>query len=188
MTDSGHSSRLNGGIPILGKVLVLMIGFTLPLRDNQYTKNILDAITGLCTSTIANKFIHISPFADVIFKSVNKLLISFHTVDICNQRGPSDENLGSFNTTINRRGIAEDSISGNRFIPMSNIACRKGDFQCCCRVSDTLPRLYWVVTTRVFWIVSAGAQAKKGGEDCNHGVNCVNQCCLPGRCLQRAMG
>jgi hypothetical protein len=38
----------------------------------------------------------------------------------------------------------------------------KRDFQCFCSVSDTLPRAYWVLTARVFWIVLAGAQAKKG--------------------------
>jgi hypothetical protein len=121
-------STLDGGTPILGKVLVLMIGLTLPVRDNQSTDNILDAITGLGTSTIANKFVHSSPFADDIFKSVVKLLIYFDTVNVRNQRGPSNKKLCSLNTTINSRGIAEDSVSGNRFMTTSNVACRKTRF------------------------------------------------------------
>jgi hypothetical protein len=65
-----------------------MIGFIVPVRDKQGTKNILDAITGLGTSTIANKFVRSSLFVDVIFKSVNKRFIGFDTVHVRNQRRP----------------------------------------------------------------------------------------------------
>jgi hypothetical protein len=103
-------SSLDGGITILGKILVLVKGLTVPVRDNQSTKNILDAITALRTSTIANKLVRISPFVDVIFNSVNTLLIRFDTVDVRNQRGPSDEKLYSLNTTLKIVSMATASL------------------------------------------------------------------------------
>ena len=105
-----------------------MIGFTLPIRDNQSAEDILDAITGFSTRTVADKFVHSSPFTDVIFKSVNELFIRFNTIDVRDQRRTSNEKLSSLNATINSRSIAEDGVSSNRFITTPNITCRKTGF------------------------------------------------------------
>jgi hypothetical protein len=51
-------------------------------------KNVFDASASLSASKITNELIQSSPFADIVFKGVYKLLISSNTVNILNKRSP----------------------------------------------------------------------------------------------------
>jgi hypothetical protein len=53
-------------------VLMLIVGFALPILNDEGTENVLDTIADFNRGTIADKFIHGSPLAYFILEGVDK--------------------------------------------------------------------------------------------------------------------
>ena len=77
------------GIPFDGlnsafcKVLVLMIRLALPIIDHKTPEDIQNFLADFNLSSVGDEFVHRSPFSDIVFKSVDKLFVRFHSVYVC---------------------------------------------------------------------------------------------------------
>jgi hypothetical protein len=63
--------------------------------------------------------------ANVVLKSVDKWLLSLHTVDVCNQGFIADKDLGTGLTPINVRNVGINCIFCDAFIATLHIESRK---------------------------------------------------------------
>jgi hypothetical protein len=67
-----------------------------------------------------------SPFADVVFESIGKLLLSFHTMHITHEGGASTKELSHGRAVIDGRSIGIYGICGDIFISTWRVESRVG--------------------------------------------------------------
>ena len=58
-------------------ILVLMVGFALPSVDKAVSDNVEDLVTNFGLGAVTHEFVHCSPFADIVFESVDKFTVCF---------------------------------------------------------------------------------------------------------------
>ena len=79
---------LNGAIASLSRVLVLVVGFRMPVGTVVYTENVNDVLGNFRLCIVANELGYSSPISDVIFKGINELfLLSTRTMQWFEERG-----------------------------------------------------------------------------------------------------
>ena len=114
-------SSLHGLVTAFGGILLLLMGLTLPSRDEKDAENILDFVTDLDLSTVTEELGHSSPITDVILEGVDKLAIGLDTIDVSDMgTGPNKQDSSS-GAIINSRDIGIDNITSNRFIAPGDI-------------------------------------------------------------------
>ena len=64
------------------RVLVLLIGFTLPVSNVESTKDVKNPFAEFRGGRITDELIHGATLADIVLKSVNKLGISFDAIHV----------------------------------------------------------------------------------------------------------
>ena len=78
---------------------------------------------------------------DSVFKCIDELAVSFHTIDPRYIGLGAKEELGTCQTIINGRGVGIDCVGGNRFIVTVHIQCWVQrvvlPFEVCCRRQST---------------------------------------------------
>ena len=107
-------------------VLVLLMGFTLPISDDQVAEDVLDATADLHLGTVTDKPRGCTTTTDDILEGVDKSFLGFQGVDITNSGCEADKELGNRYARVNRRGIRVDGVGGNGFITPMDIEGREG--------------------------------------------------------------
>ena len=69
--------------------------FRLPIVDDERAQNILHAFADLRLCPVTDEHVHRFPFPDLVLKGVDKLLITFETMDTDVSGFPSDIDLGT---------------------------------------------------------------------------------------------
>jgi hypothetical protein len=72
-------------------ILVLVVGLTLPLINVIGTANVGNFLADFGLGAVAEKFIHGASMTNIVFESVNKLLVCFHGINIGNKQSASNE-------------------------------------------------------------------------------------------------
>ena len=71
---------------MLSEILMLVLGFALPVINDEGAKDFDDSFGDFDSGTVGNELVHSSPFADDIFECVDKLFLGMHSVNI-NDKG-----------------------------------------------------------------------------------------------------
>ncbi len=75
-----------------GMVLVLVVGFTLPIGNDKGAQNIVSSFADLISTVVTGKFIHgTTTFTYDVFKGVDELLGTVHRKDVNNVCVAADE-------------------------------------------------------------------------------------------------
>jgi len=109
----------------LGKVLVLVMWLTLPIRDAVGSQDFFHLITYLHLCVVADELIRCSPFSYLILKCIDKLLISLHRIHIGYKGFCANKHLCNGGSGVNGRSIRVDGICCNGFIMPMHIQCWK---------------------------------------------------------------
>jgi len=118
MVKYSIGSGLDSLKTVFSRVLVLLVWFTLPAPYKKGTEDILKLFTDFNLGAVTDKFIGCTMLMDIIFKGVDKLLVSFNAVDVTNHGITTNKELGNSNTTVNSR---IHSICCHRFIAVVHI-------------------------------------------------------------------
>jgi hypothetical protein len=72
----------NSSNTAFGKILMLMMRFTLPLVNVVGSCNISNLLTDFDLGSITQKLIHSSTMANIVLEGMDKLLVCFHGINI----------------------------------------------------------------------------------------------------------
>ena len=61
---------------------MLLVGFTLPRGDPVGPEDVLYPVADLNLSLVAHQFIHSTMRTNSVFKCIDELAVSFHTIDL----------------------------------------------------------------------------------------------------------
>ena len=109
----GCSNTIHDGVdqslqlldPAFSKVLMLIMGLTLPIIDAVSPQDFLDLVTDFHLGSIAYELSGSSPSPDLVFQSVDELPISLNGIDISDKGLHTNKNLGYGGTRVNSWGI-----------------------------------------------------------------------------------
>ena len=105
------------------EVLVLIVGFTLPVVDVKGAEYIEDALADFDAGAVTDEFVHGTAFADDILKGVDKLSFGLEGVNVSDKGMAADEKLGSFDATgVDGGGVGINRVGGNRFMATEDVA------------------------------------------------------------------
>jgi hypothetical protein len=100
---------------------------------------------------------------NLISKDARKLSRRLHAMNVSDEGFCPDENLCIFLPTIHSRNIRLDGVRSYRFITSSYADRRIGRLKAFAKDGiERHPCIYWVVTSKVFLMMSVGTQAKRG--------------------------
>jgi hypothetical protein len=105
---------------------MLLVSFNLPTANEKGTKDILDLLADFNLGSVTDQFGRSTMLMDVVFKSVNKLLVRLHAINISEEGLSTNKDLSTGGSIINSWNISIDSISGHRFITAMHIECWLG--------------------------------------------------------------
>ena len=103
-----------------------MVWLRLPVFNEQMVQNVMDLVANLNLSMITDEFGWGTMHVNDILKGVDKLLLSFHAKDISDKRFCANKDLGNLRSIVNGWGVEKNSVSGNWFCTVLNIAGRTG--------------------------------------------------------------
>ena len=124
MVKDHISKSLNCLVTLLCWVLVLLVGFTLPRCDPVCPEDVLYPVADLNLSLVTHQFIHSTIRTNSVFKCIDELAVSFHTIDLRYIGLGAKEELRACQTIVNGRGVGIDGVSGDGFIATVHIQCR----------------------------------------------------------------
>ena len=156
----GVGPCLDGSVLPLSRVLVLVIGFRLPITDVVGPEDVLDLVGDLNFGLITDKLVHSTTYMDVVFQSIDKLLTRPHGVDGRNQRLFPNRELCLFNPTIHSWGIRINSICSSCFMFPWGIEGRVPGLEMLFRGEGTYGGSPLSVCLKVSLMVSALTQLK----------------------------
>ena len=107
------------------KILVLVVGLTLPIVNAKGSEYVQCTLGGFNSSAVRNELVHRSPFSHDVLKCVDKLSVGGHRENINDKRLASNKELSHGSTTINGLALSKESVSSNRFIASPNIVGRE---------------------------------------------------------------
>ena len=110
------------------RVLVLLMGFTLPGTNVEGAKDVEDPFAGLRLGLVRDESVGSTTVMNDIFKGINKLLLSLHAINISGHGSGANKELSSRLPTKDGWGIREDSVRGEVFIAAVDIECRMRRF------------------------------------------------------------
>jgi hypothetical protein len=90
-----------------------VVWFTMPSTDTKSAKNLFNAFTHFRFSTITDKLVHGSPFADAIFQNIHKCFVSLQSIHISYERFASNKELSASDTAISRWCITKFYVGSN---------------------------------------------------------------------------
>ena len=76
------------------RVLLLLMGFTLPCGDEQSAEDVFNLLTDFDGGAVTNEATHSSPFADIIFKAIHKFGVSLDTLAIGDSSTTTNKDRG----------------------------------------------------------------------------------------------
>ena len=114
MVHDGVGHALDVLVFAFSWVLVLLMGFTLPISDDQVAEDVLDVTADLHLGTVADKPRGYSTATDDILEGVDKSFLGFQGVDITNSGREADKELSNRYARVNCRGIRVDGVGGIR--------------------------------------------------------------------------
>jgi hypothetical protein len=113
----------------LKRILMLLVGFTLPRWYKESPKYLGDLLADLDRSTIAYQLGGSSMVGDVISKSTRELSSQFHTIAVCKCGTGTNEYLSVLLSTIDCRSVRLNSVGSDRFIMTYNVKGRIGGLE-----------------------------------------------------------
>ena len=113
----------------LGRILVLMVGFTLKIINDIAAENVDNFLADFKIGSIADELVHCSAFPDDVFKGVNEFLVRLHTVDIAYHAFRSHKDLCRCRTIINRGRVGVDGVGGDWFAATVDIESWEARFE-----------------------------------------------------------
>jgi hypothetical protein len=114
---------------MLRRVLLLLMGFTLPIGNVEGMKDVLNLLTDFNLGTVRNELSRSTTASNVILQSIDKLLVSLHAFNITNKGLGTDEKLHIRVTTVNGWSIGVNSIGSNGLIAAMDIDGRVKRFE-----------------------------------------------------------
>ena len=120
----GHG--LDGIDASLSRVLVLMVGLTLPGRDEQGAKDILDSLTDFDLGTVTQKALHGTTLTDIVLKRVDEFLLGLHAVNVGNEGITANKDLGHGRSVSNGWSVGIDGVRSDIFRAAGDVEGRKG--------------------------------------------------------------
>ena len=105
----------------LGIVLLLLVGFTVPVTNGIGTKDVQDTTMSFHLGTIADKFRWGSPVPDKVLQVCNKFTISLHTVYVADLGVKATVKLGLGSTVVDSRCVRVDSVSYNNLLATCDV-------------------------------------------------------------------
>jgi hypothetical protein len=105
----------------LSRILLLLVGLTLPVTNKQRSKEVMSTLTDLDLTSITDQAVGSSPFSDLIFKRVYELPISLNPVNVGDQGSRADKDNGRGSTVGNSRFIGVNDVTGDIFTATMNV-------------------------------------------------------------------
>jgi hypothetical protein len=100
---------------------MLVVRFTLPVRNDKGMEDIMGPFTDLISTAIADKFVHGTTFTDNVFKSIDEFLgTMMHGKDINDMGVMADEYLGA-GVTVDSGDLGHNSVCSNWFMASKNV-------------------------------------------------------------------
>jgi hypothetical protein len=93
-------------------VLMLLMGFTLPIANDERPKDILDTAADCDLGTVANKLGGSATASNHILQGVDKCLFGFQGIYITDSGGKTNKKLGNGHTRVNCRDSGVHSAGG----------------------------------------------------------------------------
>ena len=105
MVHDGVDQGLQLLDPVLGKILMLIMQFTLPIVDAVSMQDFFDLVADFYLGTVADELSWGSPCPNLVFQSIDELLINFNGINISDQGFGTNEDLSNGGTRVNSWGI-----------------------------------------------------------------------------------
>ena len=119
--QSGVGGMLDIIIAALSRVLELHVGRTLPITNDESTKEIKYCIARFDLGTVTQKFVHGTILSNLVLQNIDEFFVTFHAIYRCEQRIMANKDLGTGGSTVNSRSIRVESIGGDSFGSTGNI-------------------------------------------------------------------
>ena len=106
----------NSSPDAFSEVLVLVVWFTLPVRDGVRPEDVADLDRGFDRSAVRDELVRSTTFADVVLKARWDLFLVFHAVDVTDFGKLAYKELCHGGAIIYGRNVGVDGIVSKRFI------------------------------------------------------------------------
>lgn len=100
----------------------------MPITNTVSSKDFLYAVADFNLGAVTEKTIGSSAAPDIVFESADKLLVSFHLVDVTDEGLHAAIKLSAFGAGINGRSIRVYGVGCNGFITPMDVESRKRRF------------------------------------------------------------
>jgi hypothetical protein len=97
------------------------MGLTLPIPNEQSTKDVQGSLTNLSATVIAEKTGRSSALSDLVLQSVHELPVGLNAIHIGNHGGDTNEYDGRSRSIINRGCISIDDIASDILIASMHV-------------------------------------------------------------------
>jgi hypothetical protein len=104
---------INGQIASFCRILVLLMGFTLPSFNTEGAKDISNLMTDNGLAAITNQFQGGTTLDDVVHQCVDKLFVCLNAIDISDLGTSANKDSSSSGTIIDGLDIRVDNVTGN---------------------------------------------------------------------------
>ena len=104
---------------------MLVVWLRFPIIIEEGTQDVLYPIDCLGLSTIRDELFHSSSFSYVILQGDDKLLVSFHSIDICNKSFGAYKILCASIAIVHSWDVMPHSVCSDWFRLYFEIKCRK---------------------------------------------------------------
>jgi hypothetical protein len=106
----------------LSIVLVLVMRFTLPILNDQGTKNVLDTVADFNRRTVVtDEFVHVSPVTNFILESVDECVGRMHIVESREESTAVPNEELETGDAANSDNVTADGIGSNGFMTLVNV-------------------------------------------------------------------
>jgi hypothetical protein len=110
-------------------ILMLLMGFTLPIANNEGPEDILDSAADFDLGRVADKLGGGATASNHIQLGVDKCLFGFQGMYITDSGGKANEKLGNGHTRVNCRDIGIHNAGGKCFFTAVDIQCGEWQFE-----------------------------------------------------------
>jgi hypothetical protein len=105
------------------RILMLLMGFNLPIANDEGPEDILNSAADFDLGTVANKLGGSARTSNHILQGVDKCLFGFQGIYITDGEGETNKKLGNGHTRVNCRDIRVHNVGGKCFFTAVDIQC-----------------------------------------------------------------
>jgi hypothetical protein len=104
---------------------VLVLGFRLPIVDEEVTEDTGDFLRDLSLSVVTYKLVHGTMLSDNVHQGLRKISIRLDAKSVAILGMQTSVELSTHRSIIDCRNVAVDGIRSDRFVAPMHIECRK---------------------------------------------------------------